>query len=377
MRKRPRGGGITVLQEKVIGRKEIIDYIHLLMNNLTTIKDQSGEYLLNFDGLIVDDKSWPVWNWPQGVGLYGIYKYWKLTNDQRALDIVNDWFSARFQEGAPPKNVNTMAPLLTLAYLYEDTGNQTYLPYLEDWAEWVMYDMPRTKEDGLQHMTYGPENLNQLWDDTLMMTVLPLAKIGKLLNRPEYLEEAKKQFLIHIKYLTDKKTGLWFHGWTFEGNHNYAEALWARGNCWITIAIPEIIEILELQKGDFLREFLIDALNRQIEALAEYQNVSGLWHTLINDRTSYLEASASAGFAYGILKSVHKRYVSQDYLEVAHKAIRGIISEINTEGELQNVSVGTGMGDTLEFYKEIRKTAMPYGQSLAVLCLSEYLHAYI
>ncbi|WP_141694934.1 beta-galactosidase BglB [Paenibacillus kribbensis] len=366
-----------MLEVKAFEKKEVIDRIHLLMNNLTEIKDQSGEFLLNFDGLIVDDKSWNVWNWPQGVGLYGIYKYWKLTNDQKALDIVHEWFNARIQEGAPPKNVNTMAPLLTLAFLYEDTGNQTYLPYLEDWAEWVMHDMPRTKEDGLQHMTYGPENKNQLWDDTLMMTVLPLAKIGKLLNKPEYLEEAKKQFLIHIKYLTDKKTGLWFHGWTFEENHNYAEALWARGNCWITIAIPEIIEILELEKGDFLREFLIDTLNRQIEALANVQDVSGLWHTLINDQASYLEASASAGFAYGILKSVHKRYISQDYKEVAHKAIRGIISEINKEGALQKVSVGTGMGDTLEFYKEIRQTTMPYGQSLAVLCLSEYLHTYI
>ncbi|WP_160725203.1 beta-galactosidase BglB [Bacillus sp. USDA818B3_A] len=347
------------------------------MNNLTEIKDQSGEFLLNFDGLIVDDKSWHVWNWPQGVGLYGIYKYWKLTNDQKAMDIITQWFDARFEEGVPPKNVNTMAPMLTLAFLYEETKNQTYLPYLEDWAEWVMYDMPRTKEDGLQHMTYGPENKNQLWDDTLMMTVLPLAKIGKLLNKPEYLEEAKKQFLIHIKYLTDKKTGLWFHGWTFEENHNYAEALWARGNCWITIAIPEIIEILDLKKGDFLREFLIDALNRQIEALAKYQDESGLWHTLINDPSSYLEASATAGFAYGILKSVHKRYVSQDYKETAHKAIRGLIEEIDETGALQKVSVGTGMGDTHDFYKEIRITTMPYGQSLAVLCLSEFLHSYI
>ncbi|MDU7476868.1 MAG: glycoside hydrolase family 88 protein [Paenibacillus macerans] len=366
-----------MLQERAIAKQEVVDSIHLLMNNLTEIKDQSGEFLLNFDGLIVDDKSWHVWNWPQGVGLYGIYKYWRLTNDQRALEIINEWFHARIREGAPPKNVNTMAPLLTLAFLYEDTGNRTYLPYLEDWAEWVMHDMPRTKEGGLQHMTYGPENKNQLWDDTLMMTVLPLAKIGKLLNKPEYLEEAKKQFLIHIKYLTDRKTGLWYHGWTFEGKHNYAEALWARGNCWITIAIPEMIEILELEKGDFLREFLIDTLNRQIEALADYQDESGLWHTLINDPTSYLEASATAGFAYGILKSVHKRYVSQEYKEAAHKAIRGIMGEINQEGALQKVSVGTGMGDTLEFYKGIRTTAMPYGQSLAVLCLSEYLHTYI
>jgi unsaturated rhamnogalacturonyl hydrolase len=370
--------GIVMVQNEVFIEKiEVIHQIDKLMDNLSKIKDNTGEFLLNFDGLVVDDKSWNVWNWPQGVGLYGIFKYWKLTNSQKALTIITDWFKARLEEGVPPKNVNTMAPLLTLAFLYEETKDQTFVPYLEDWAEWVMYDMPRTKEDGLQHMTYGPENKNQLWDDTLMMTVLPLAKIGRLFNKPEYIEEAKKQFLIHIKYLSDRKTGLWFHGWTFEENHNYAEALWGRGNCWITIAIPEIIEILDLKEGDFLRDFLLDTLNRQIEALANFQDESGLWHTLINDKTSYLEASATAGFAYGILKSVHKRYISQEYKNVAYKAIQGILKEINDDGALQKVSVGTGMGDSLDFYKEIKITTMPYGQSLAVLCLSEFLHYYI
>jgi unsaturated rhamnogalacturonyl hydrolase len=369
---------VKVIQNELfIKREEVYNNIDALMDNLTQIKDDSGEFLLNFDGLVVDDKSWHVWNWPQGVALYGIYKYWRLTKNEKALKVVNNWFEARFKEGVPPKNVNTMAPLLTLAFIYEDTKDQKYIPYLETWAEWVMHDMPRTNENGLQHMTYGPENKNQLWDDTLMMTVLPLAKIGKLLNRKEFIEEAKRQFLIHIKYLCDKKTGLWYHGWTFEENHNYAEALWGRGNCWITIAIPEIIEILELEKGDFLREFLIETLNRQVEALAHFQNESGLWHTLINDPTSYLEASATAGFAYGILKSVHKRYIGQEYKEVAYKAIRGIINEIGEDGAVQKVSVGTGMGDSLDFYKEIRLTTMPYGQSLAILCLTELLYSYI
>lgn len=360
-----------------IKKEEVLSHIDSLINNLSQIKDDTGEFLLNFDGLVVDDKSWNVWNWPQGVGLYGIFKLWKLTNNERALKVVTDWFDYQLKEGVPPKNVNTMAPFLTLAYLYEENKDQTYIPYLVKWADWVMYEMPRTKEQGLQHMTYGPENKNQLWDDTLMMTVLPLAKIGKLLNRPEYIEEAKKQFLIHTKYLADKKTGLWFHGWTFEEDHNYAEALWGRGNCWITIAIPEIIELLELPKGDFLREYLIDTLNRQVETLGEYQSESGLWHTLIDDPSSYLESSATAGFAYGILKSVHNRYLSQEYKQVAYKAIEGLIKEIDKNGAVQKVSVGTGMGDTLEFYKEIKTTTMPYGQSLTILCLTEFLHTYM
>lgn len=364
---------MIIKHEIFVPKEEVTSKIDLLLKNLTTIKDSSGDFLLDFDGLKVDDKSWTVWNWPQGVGLYGIYRNYRQTKNPKALKVVTDWFDARMEEGAPPKNVNTMAPLLTMAYLYEDTKDSKYVPYLEQWADWVMFDMPRTNETGLQHATYGPENKNQLWDDTLMMTVLPLAKIGMLFNRQDYIEEAKHQFLIHIKYLQDKKTGLWYHGWTFEEMHNYAEAFWARGNCWLTIAIPEIIEILELKEGDFFREFLLTTLNAQVEALAKYQHSSGLWHTLINDETSYLESSATAGFAYGILKAVHKRYVDKKYEETAFKAVEGLLKEINEDGEVGHVSVGTGMGDSLEFYKNIGMTAMPYGQSLTVLALTELL----
>ena len=169
-----------------------------------------------------------------------------------------------------------------------------------------MDGLPRTEENGFQHIVFNSENREQLWDDTLMMSVLPLAKIGKLLGRPQYVEEARRQFMLHIKYLVDRKTGLWFHGWTFDGRHHFANALWARGNCWVTIAIPEFIELLDLPPGDGLREFLLETHLQQIRTLVKHQDAGGLWHTLIDDPKSYLEASATAGFAYGILKSVRK-----------------------------------------------------------------------
>lgn len=93
------------------------------------------------------------------------------------------------------QNVNTMSPLLTAACLH-DINLASYTVHLDAWAEWVMYEMPRTEEQGLQHITYLEENYQQLWDDTLMMTVLPLTKIGLVLKRKEYIEEAKRQFLI-------------------------------------------------------------------------------------------------------------------------------------------------------------------------------------
>ena len=53
--------------------------------------------------------------------------------------------------GLPEKNVNTVAPLLTMACVYEHRPYQEYEAIMREWAEWIMHDMKRTKEEGLQH----------------------------------------------------------------------------------------------------------------------------------------------------------------------------------------------------------------------------------
>jgi len=359
-------------------RDDIRGAIDRLIHNLVNIEDQDGQFLLRLDdGRVLDTKGWNGFEWTHGVGLYGVYKVWELTGDPKAWNIMTSWFEARFAEGMPSRNINTVAPFLTLAYLFDRTGERRFLPYIDRWAEWVYKDLPRTEEGGFQHIVYNSVNHQQLWDDTLMMSVLPLAKFGLLLNRPHYVEEAKRQFLVHIKYLADRKTGLWFHGWTFEGRHNFANALWARGNSWVTIVIPEFIELLNLPEGDAFRQFLVSTLEAQAKALSACQSPSGLWPTLLDDPTSYDEAAASAGFAYGILKAVRKGYLSKDYEAVGLKAALAVRSKINDAGELTQVSFGTPVFNTLQQYKDIPLTSMPFGQAMALLAMGELLVRFI
>lgn len=362
--------------ERFITRDEIDSLVHRLVDNLVNIKDETGEFLLRLDdGRVIDTKGWAGWEWTHGVGLYGMWQYYDQTDDAEVRDVIDAWFAERLAEGTT-KNVNTMAPFLTLAYRYQETGNKTYLPWLQAWAEWAAKEMPRTPHGGMQHVTLAEENHHQLWDDTLMMTVLPLAKIGLLLDRPGYVQEAVFQFLTHVNYLMDRETGLWFHGWTFEGNHNYANARWARGNSWLTMVLPDFVELLDLPESDPVRRFLVEVLRAQVAALAELRDPSGLWHTLLDDPESYLEASASAGFAYGILKAVRLGLLEERYREVGERAIRAIVANIDDEGELQQVSFGTGMGSDLEFYRQIPLTSMPYGQAMAILALAEFRRTY-
>ena len=317
---------------------------------------------------IVDFENW---EWPQGVGLYGFFKHYQDTGSQETLDNIVSWYERKFAQGLPAKNVNTMAPMLTLAYLAELTGNPTYHALCKEWAEWVMREMPRTEDRGLQHIVTGGENRQQLWDDTLYMTVLFVAKYGMVTHNQQYIDEAIYQFLVHIKYLYDKQTGLWFHGWTFLERNNFAGALWARGNCWITAGMVDFIEMVHLPQG--VKDYLIATLTAQVDALARLQAPDGMWHTLLDDPSSYVETSATAGFGYGILKGIRKGYLDVKYAPVGLKALEAVLQHIAADGTVEQVSYGTGMGHDLEHYRKIPICPMAYGQALTALLLNEAL----
>ena len=320
-----------------------------------------------------DIRRYQHWEWTQGVGLYGLWKQFERTKEQKYLDVLTKFFDAQLEIGFPALNVNTMAPFLTMSYVGEYLKSETYLAPCREAARWIMEKFPRTEENGFQHMTSDTLNDQELWDDTLFMTVLFLANMGRIEGKRAYIEEAQYQFLLHARYLADPETGLWYHGWCFKGRHNFAGAFWGRGNCWVTIAIPEFLQMVDVAPD--VREKLTQVLLRQVRSLVKYQNENGMWHTLIDDPTSYVESSATCGFGYGILRAVHTGLLGQEYETVARKALEPMLGYIDDHGVVNQVSYGTPMGrETKDFYKNIPLKQMPYGQALAILFLIECLY---
>lgn len=320
-----------------------------------------------------DIRRYQHWEWTQGVGLYGLWKLFDKTGEKKYLNILTKFFDAQLEIGFPALNVNTMTPFLTMSYVGEYLAEEKYLAPCRDAAEWIMEKFPRTKENGLQHMTSDTLNDQELWDDTLFMTVLFLANMGRIEGKLAYIDEAQYQFQLHAKYLADPETGLWYHGWCFHGRHNFAGAFWGRGNCWITIAVPEFLQMVDVDED--VKAKLTEVLLRQVKSLVKYQNENGMWHTLIDDPTSYVESSATSGFAYGILKAVHTGLIEESYAAAAEKALQPILNYIDDNGVVHQVSYGTPMGrETKDFYKQIELKPMPYGQALAMLFLAECLN---
>lgn len=316
-----------------------------------------------------DHMTLDTWEWPQGVAMYAMFKLYKATGDQHVLDEIIAWYDRHLTRGLPGFNVNTVAPMLTMTLVYQENGDTRYLPYIRTWSDWVMHIMPRTEEGGLQHITYDDANLQQLWDDTLYMTCLFLYQAGIALDDESLKREAEYQFLLHIKYLHSTKTGLWFHGFCFIGRHHFGEAFWARGNSWFTAGAVDFVEWLP---DNPIRQFILNTWREQCEALVKLQDpATGLWHTLLDHDDSYLETSASAAIAYGLLKGARLGILNDECRVAGEKALEGVLSQVAEDGTVLGVSYGTPMGQTQDFYRTVPIQPTAYGQGLTFLMLTE------
>lgn len=364
----------------------LLEKIELVVNKLINLggADYEGDKTVGAretkQGLIARDFGIEEWDWPQGVGLYGMNKLQHFYGDSRYLDFFKSWYQRNLTKGLPSKNINTSTPYLTLADLLDELSEPRYEAMCLNHAEWLMNELPRTREKAFQHVTTAigdrsgvALNDGEIWIDTLFMAVLFLNKMGQRFKRPEWVSEAARQVLVHIKYLYEKTNGLFYHGWSFHLNSNFSGIFWCRGNSWFTLGIIDFIEMCEKDLEPALYTYFIDTFKAQVKTLMKLQAPSGLWHTVLDDETSYEEVSGSSGIAAGILKGIKLGLLDNSCRTAADKAITAICNNIAQDGTVLNVSAGTGMGENAQHYKNIAIMPMAYGQSLTLIALCEAL----
>lgn len=375
------------MEENDMTNKELLPKIHLVMEKLMNLggadyeNDRSVGKEEASRGIIARDFGIEEWDWPQGVGLYGLLKLQRFYGDNRYLEFFDSWFENNLKKGLPSKNINTTAPYLVLVELLDDLKNPEYEKLCLDHAHWLMTGLPKTKEGGFQHVVtaIGDRdgillNEGEMWIDTLFMAVLFLNKMGHRFQNQEWIGEALHQVLLHIKYLYDKHTGLFYHGWSFLLNNNFGGVFWCRGNSWFTYGILEFIESYEGTIDHGLLTYLTDTFKAQVNALIGLQAPSGLWHTVLTDPSSYEEVSGSGAIAGGILKGIKMGILDESYYVCADRAVKAVCKNIGEDGTVLNVSAGTGMGYDEDHYKNITIRPMAYGQSLALISLVEALN---
>lgn len=337
---------------------------------------------LEFDQKIVEDtidhivdKTMSMdltWDWPCGVAYYGIAKAYEVTKKKEYLDVLKDRIDEYVDELGLPKvwTVNTCAMGHCLITLYDATGDERYWDIVMSKVDYLENEALRFGDNVLQHTVSANNDFpEQCWADTLFMAAFFLLRVGVHEKDEDLINDALNQYYWHIKYLQDKDTGFYYHGYNNITKDHMSGFYWGRANAWAAFTMSQVGHILP--EAYLYPQFLdiVGSLNEQLSALKTVQTENGLWRTILDDPESYEEISASAGIAAAMLSKgnpLHIKYIN--------KSIKGILANISPQGRVMNVSGGTAVMKDRDGYRNISRDWMQgWGQGLALAFLAGLL----
>jgi len=308
------------------------------------------------------DPSRMAWHWGEATLMLGMTRAAETTGDARYSDFVIKWLEQNTRRLPLILNPDFCLPALSALYGYKKTDNKKYLQVAEKTVKMIMTKFPRAGDRTLYHIVPG-----QVWVDELFMLTPLLANFGVQTGHHEYVDEAATQILLVRTHTRDDATGLSRHSWNAADNTMSPDE-WARGNGWIVMAMAEVLDVLPNDHP--LRANLVQELKSYVETLTQYQDESGLWHTVIDRKDTYLETSGSAMFMVGFKKALREGWVDDKYRENLDRARRGLYAKIAEDGIVFDVSGPTNPGDAAH-YQKIPLGEQPYGYGAALLALTQ------
>jgi unsaturated rhamnogalacturonyl hydrolase len=314
-------------------------------------------------GMDIDD-----WDWNAGVGMIAISDYYEKTRKPEILEYIRGWVARNKHQCAKKDHVNYLAPLAMYPDMFLRTKEAYYRDTAVEYADWVMASAGRSADGVFYH---GVSVSGEVWADTVFMALVFLSKTAKLTGNSAMAEAVINQILAHCRLLQDPARGVLYHGYHCVENHHMSGALWTRGNSWVVIGAPMIIETIR-DMVEIPKE-LSERYEKLVSGLLSYQAENGLWHTVMTRPDFYQETSGSAGVAGGILKAVRIGMLQPDLLPRAHRALEAVVAQIGPDGAVQGVSGGTPIMPTIDAYGKLTRYPTLYGQGLTLLMLSECL----
>jgi unsaturated rhamnogalacturonyl hydrolase len=293
-----------------------------------------------------------------------------VLKEQEYLDYVTGWMDRYLEKGTPKLTINAVSIGHTLITLHEATGEEKYLIQAKEMAEFLTHEAVRFGDGVFQHTVSQNYNFpEQAWADTLFMAAYFLARMGIKTENDGYLKDGLKQYYWHEEYLQDATSNLYYHAWDNINQNNLSAIYWGRANAWATVTAAGALTLIDAFNPSFMR--IIDALRDQLAALVRLQSENGLWHTVLDDPSSYEEISASAGIVAGLIG--YERVLGQNiYEDYIMKAVQGLLDNIAEDGRAMNVSGGTAVMKNVEDYKLVpKKRIQGWGQGLVLAALTE------
>ena len=300
----------------------------------------------------------PHWNYIDGCMITSLLEMSRITGDDKYFIFAEgfiDYYVA--DDGSilgydiTKYNLDDLNEGRVLFELYRRTGKEKYRLAIEKQKS-QLDTQPRTCTGNFWHKLIYP---HQIWLDGIYM-----AQVFSTLYSKEYGGKNYSDMLKQIenvnKYMQDEATGLYYHGldcsktifWA-DKESGLSKNFWLRSVGWFTVALVDIIEIIDDMDA---RERLCKIFSNLIKSISAFRDDSGLYWQVVDKpgkEGNYLETSGSSMIAYAMLKGARLGVIDNSYARLGRETFDGICEKyltISDHGELNlgGICLVAGLG---------------------------------
>jgi unsaturated rhamnogalacturonyl hydrolase len=347
---------------------------------------------------MLTDYRWKMWFWGDGIGLEGLLDATDLTGNQKYLGYVHGLFKGWISRIEYRSKFDHTAAGVALVRCHQRTGDPALLEAARDFADYLQtfrrskngcpihyddahlelppelpVDHPQYSERAEQRRkSMATENAGAcVFVDSVHFQGPFLASLYAVTKEERYLEQCLQTIVPQIQLLWDPAHQLFHHFW-IEAIEQRNGILWGRGNGWGLLGLVETLQHIPPHRAEFIQ--LKDLLNQQVKRLAELQDKSGDWYTVLDRPDSYLESSVAAFIIAGFTLAVSRGWIDKSYLAVAEKAWRAMWRHVRESGLVDGVSFETFPSRRAEHYCNMpRGGVVPWGQGPFLVACSRFL----
>ncbi len=309
-------------------------------------------------------------DWGQSLLAYGLMKAVQATGNANAREYLRRWLTYHLGAGVHP---NYFVGSWSIGLLYPDVVElfPEFRYPLEGVAQridrFIRHKAIRNGDGVILHNV----DLPHIYIDTIYYSAPILAKLGSTLRRDDWKSEALDQLREHLRILRDPATGLFIHCQE-NLSERRSEGAWGRGNGWVAMTCAELLPLLP--GGSAERREISTILLEVLTRLLPYQTRGGLWRTILPDKTSYQETSASAMYLFAMLRGRQQGVLPATFDEAISRCQRGLRRYVTSDGKFEGTSEGTWPG-TVEYYKSLACGEWWWGTGAYLLALAEEIES--
>lgn len=315
--------------------------------------------------------AYSEWHYANGGTQLGILSLYELSGDPKYLDFAHrfaqnlveneDYFSWQYFTCQAMRGSyyriyrmtmldDSGGPAIPFAQLQVmEPESETLEPILSRVFEYVIHGQERLED---QTFSRPEPEAATVWADDLFMSVPFLLRMARIREDESLYDEVARQVIQFNHYLSDPKTGLYFHGWYNQRGEN-TPVRWGRANGWIIWATSEAL--LHMPEKHPQYKTILKIYKQHMEALAGFQDESGMWHQVLDHPETFEESSCTAMFTLGLARGVRMGWLKKAYGEQALKAWNALQNKIGDDGTVIDICRGTGIGDDVDFYENRKR----------------------